>query len=232
MFDQSTERAQHMNEQDSPSVKVASVESARYALMRRLGYVFRHHLVVNLQPLSMTCQVMRHRLNGLPIEVSSLHESVDQVERLVRSSIASCNEVISWITAKAESDVTLSDAMGECLANIRSSFSFRGFVIRYEDPHIGAPIDQVALREVLTAALITVADHARGLNEIAITVLDDAGVFEITLGARAGTGESVGELNPYRLLTWDDVQSLASFHGLQFLRQHNGFVRIRIPRAA
>lgn len=221
-----------MDELDRPSVELAVVESARYALMRRLGYVFRHHLVVNLQPLSMTCQVMRHRLNGVPIEVSSLHESVDQVERLARSSIESCSEVISWITAKGESNVALSDALGECLANIRSSFSFRGFVIRYEDPQVGASVDLVTLREVLTAALMATADHARGLNEIAINVTDDAGVFEITLGARAGTGQSVGEQNPYRLITMDDVQSLASFHGVEFLRLSNGFVRIRIPHAA
>lgn len=221
-----------MNELAAPSVNLALVESARYALMRRLGYVFRHHLVVNLQPLSMTCQVMRHRLNGLPIEVSSLHESVDQVERLVRSSIESCSDVISWITAKGESKVSLSDALGECLANIRSSFSFRGFVIHYEDPHLDAPVDLVTLREVLTAALIATADHAQGLNELAVSVSDDAGVFEITLGARVGSGESVGEQNPYRLLTWDDVQSLATFHGVQLLRLHNGFMRIRMPHAS
>ncbi|MES2584835.1 MAG: hypothetical protein V4627_19070 [Pseudomonadota bacterium] len=211
---------------------IAAVESARYALMRRLGYVFRHHLVVNLQPLSMTCQVMRYRLNGVPIDVSPLHESVDQVERLVRSSIESCSEVISWIAAKGEAGVSLGEALGECLANIRSSFSFRGFVIRYEDPHITSPVSQVALREVLTAALITVADHAQGLNEIVVTVVDEAKVVDITLQVQSGTGASVGEQNAYRLLTWGDVQSLADFHALQLVHQDTGKVRIRLPHTS
>ncbi len=122
--------------------------------------------------------------------------------------------------------------MGECLANIRSSFSFRGFVIRYEDAHLASPIDSVALREVLTAALITIADHAQGLSDIEVTVLDQAGVAEITLEARAGSGASVGEQNAYRLLTWDDVQSLATFHGLQFLHIQNSVVRMRIAHAS
>lgn len=213
------------------SADTAGVESARYALMRRLGFVFRHHMVVNLQPLSMTCQVMRYRLNGIPIDTSSLHESVDQVERLVRSSIDSCNEVISWLTAKVEPALPFSEALRECLANVRSSFSFRGFVIRYEDTQISSRVDPVALREVVIAALISVADHAQGLNEIMVAVFDDHAFVEINIGARAGTGTSVGEQNAYRLLTGEDVQSLATCHGLEFYRHDQGALRIRIPHA-
>ena len=220
-----------MNAKTISCVDIAVVESARYALMRRLGYVFRHHLVLNLQPLSMTCQVMRHRLNSVPIEIAPLNESVNQVERLVRSSIESCSEVISWLTANGDTKVALSESLGECLANIRSSLSFRGFVICYEDPHSASPIDPVALREVITAALIAIADHAHGLNEIVVTVLDEHGVVEITLGTRAGTGASVGEQNAYRLLTWNDVENLASFHGMQVLR-HQGAVQIRITHVS
>ena len=221
-----------MNVQTSPFVDVIRVEPTRYALIRRLGYVFRHHLVVNLQPLSMICQVMHHRLNAEPVDVSAMHNSVDQVSRLVRSSIDSCQDVVSWLTADVQSMVAASVAVGECIANLRSSFSFRGFSIRYEEPSLDTVVSQIAVREVLTAALIAATDQANGLDEIVVTLLPTPGALEIAIQLRKGAKESSAEQDAYRLLDWNDVQMLAVAHGQQFSNVSDGFVKIRISDPA
>ena len=219
-----------MHVQILPSVDASKVESARYALIRRLGFVFRHHLVVNLQPLGMVCQVIRHRLGATPVDISTVHESVDQVERLVLTSIDACSDVVSWLTADAQSTITLDMAVRECLSNVRSSFSFRGFVIRYEETALDIPVSQVAVREVLTAALIAATDHAKGLSEMRVSVLVVADTAEIAIQTHPGVHASSAEQDAYRLLEWDDVQMLAMFHGLEFSHSSDGSLKIRIAR--
>lgn len=221
-----------MSVSTSPCEQASKLESARYAVIRRLGYVFRHHLVLNLQPLNMVCQVMHHRLSAVPVDIAAMRESVDQVERLVGASMDSCSEVVSWLTADARATVALRVAIGECLSSVRSSFSFRGFVIRYEESYSDLPISQVAVREVLMAALITATDHAKGLSEIVVAVLPVSDGAEVAIQMRRGANESQGEQNAYRLLDWDDVQALANYHGLGFLHTSSGLVKIRISRAS
>lgn len=207
----------------------SKVESTRYALIRRLGYVFRHHLVVNLQPLSMVCQVMHHRLNATQLDIPAMRDSVDQVNRLVRTSIDSSLDVVAWLTANPHAAVVISDAVGECIANVRSSFSFRGFVIRYEEATLDTLVSQVALREVLTAALIAIADHADGLDEIFISVQPTvSNEMDIALQLRNGANVSSAEEGAYRVLNWDDVQTLADFHGLHFTKVSDAHVHLRI----
>lgn len=210
------------------SVDASTVESTRYALIRRLAYVFRHHLVVNLQPLGMISQLMHHRLNATPLDISAMRDSVDQVNRLARKSIDSCLDVVSWLTADPHVSVSVRDAVSECLANVRSSFSFRGFVIRYEETSLEALVSQVALREVLTATLIAVTDHAKGLGEIVISVRTVSNGMAIAIQMRSSAHESSAEQDAYRLLAWDDVQILASFHGMQFAHVSDEHVQIRV----
>lgn len=221
-----------MNPPHVPAVDMAAVESARYALVRRLGHVFRHHLVVNLQPLGMACQVMRFRLNAAPVDVAAIGETVEQVQRLVRASIESSGDVVAWLNGAGPTDATLGSTVNECLANVRSSLSFRGFVIRYDDAPANGPVSHVALREVLTAALIAITDHAQGKTDIAVKVTSEADAAIVALTVRAGPGESSAEQNAYRLMSLGDVESLASFHGLRLLHDSSGSVRIRIAHAS
>lgn len=221
-----------MHVQMSTSVDAATVESARYALIRRLSYVFRHHLVVNLQPLGMICQVLRHRLGATSVAVSSIRESIEQVERLVGSSIQASDDVMLWLTADARLKVALGVAVGECVSNLRSSLSFRGFVIRYEESPLTFPVGQTAVREVLTAALIASTDHANGLSELVVNVAVVSDTVEISIQTRRGDQESCGEQDAYRLIEWDDVAVLAASHRYQFLKVSNEFSKIQLSAAA
>ncbi|MES2949626.1 MAG: hypothetical protein V4858_13880 [Pseudomonadota bacterium] len=217
--------------QMSSSVDISKSEASRYALIRRLSFVFRHHLVVNLQPLSMIYQVMHHRLNATPVDVSAMHDCVDQANRLVRTSIDSCMDVVSWLTA--ESDATVNAALGvkQCLGNVRSNLSFRGFVIQYEEPSLDMHINQCALREVLTAALLAATDHAEGMTDISLSMLAVPNAVGITLQLQRGDGESSPQHGAYRLIGWDDVQILAELHGVDFSHRSNELVKIRIAQS-
>ncbi len=219
-----------MNAHMSSFADVSKVESTRYALIRRLGYVFRHDLVVNLQPLNLVCQVLHQRLNATSLDVSSLRDSVDRISRLVRLSIDSCSDVVSWFNPDSSSTIAVDVAVGECLGNVRSSFSFRGFTIRYEESGQGTIVSRVAVREVLSAALIAATDHAQGLNDIAVTVqsAENAVKIAIQMQMRRDAKESHPEHDAYRLIDWGDVQILADFHGTQVSRSGENLVEIRM----
>ena len=220
-----------MNAHTSPLAEVAKLESARYALIRRLGFVFRHHLVVNLQPLNMVCQVLHHRLGAAAPDVPALHDGVDQISRLVRTSIDSCSDVVSWITADPLSTIAVEAGVAECLANVRSSFSFRGFSVQCEESNLGSQVTRVAIREVLTSALLATTDHAKGLDDIRVSVKSAAPAVEITIQLRRGSNTSNAEHDAYRLIEWDEVQTLAAFHGAQISRSGDALVTIRLQQS-
>jgi len=220
-----------MNTPTLSAAQALKLESTRYALIRRLGYVFRHHLVVNLQPLNVICQVMQHRLNASPVDIASMRDNVEQVERLVRTSIDSCLDVVSWLTADAQSGVAVDAGISECLANVRGSFSFRGFTLRHEESPLEVSVSRVALREVLTAALFAATDHARGLDEIAVDAKALPGGVEITLQMGRGAGESCAEQGAYRVIEWEDVHVLAASHGIGLSHRSDRLVQMRIAAA-
>ena len=217
-----------MNAQLSPLAEQSKVEAARYALIRRLGFVFRHQLVGALQPLNMICHLMQRRLSVTPLDVASMRDSVNQVTRLVRTSIDASLDVVSWLTPDLHATIGIGEAIGECLSYLRSSLSFRGFVIRHEESKLTNPVSPIALREVLSAALLATADHAKGMNEIVVHVVAESNGVEIAIEIRPGLTASSAEHDAYRLIEWDDVQVLAASHGLDFSRLGDGLVKIRI----
>ncbi len=220
-----------MNAHVSPLVDASQVESTRYALIRRLGFVFRHHLVVNLQPLNMVCQVLHHRLGATTLDAPALRDGVDQISRLVRTSIDSCAEVVSWIAADPRSTMAFGVGVNECLANVRSSFSFRGFTMHYDESSLATAVRQVAVREVLTAALLATTDHANGLDELLVTMAPVVGGVDIAIQMRRGANVSCAEQDAYRLIEWDDVRALAAFHDVRFSRHGDDTVALHFSQS-
>lgn len=219
-----------MNVQLSPTVDASRLESTRYALIRRLGGVFGHQLVVNLQPLSIIFQVMEHRLSATPPNMDAIRENVEHARRLLRDSVDSCQDVLSWLAADEQTFVSASVVVGECISKLRSSLSFRSFAIQYGQSSLDIPVRQVAVREVLTAALIALSDQAKGLDEIVVTLLGLPNAVEIAIQLRKGANESSAEKNAYRVLKWSDVQLLATTHGVQFCRDSDELIKICVAQ--
>ena len=205
------------------------VESVRYALIRRLGLIFRHHLVGTLQPISVMSQVMQLKLRLVPSDVSALTDSVSKTGGLVRTAIDSCLDVMSWISADAQATtVDAGVGVAECVTHLRSSFSFHGFAMACDASSMGVSVDRSALREVLTAVLFATADHARGLSHIAVDVQAISDTVEITVHLQPGNNPSTPDAGAYRLLQWDEVEALAMAHEVGLRRVDDDLVKIRL----
>ena len=216
---------------DDPTTSFADlskVEATRYALIRRLGYVFRHHLVGSMQPINVMCQVINLKLKVSPLDALSVSESVNQASGSVRSSINSCLEVASWFAPDMHATIDVSVGVAECVSYLRSSFSFHGFALENEESNLEIPVRKIALREVLTAVLIAGADHAQGRSDIVVSVQAISDTVEITMQIRAGKSGSKTDPEAYRVLVWDEVEGLAASHEVGFRRLAEDLVKIRM----
>jgi hypothetical protein len=105
------------------------VEAARYALLRRLAYAMRHHMVVHLQPIGMITEVMERRLRMPAPDIGQVHESMDKINGFSRAAVQSCLDVVSWLAPEPGVAIGLDAGVQECVAMLRSNFSFRGFAL-------------------------------------------------------------------------------------------------------
>lgn len=191
------------------------VEALRYALMRRIAPVLRHQLVGSLQPLGLVSQVLKHKLRADTPDVAVLADSAERAVALVRGASATSNEVMSWLSSDADVAVAVGDCIAQCVAGLHTSLSFHGFALRQDGGLREAPVQHLAAREVLTAALLACADHAQGRSEISIGAREVDGLVQITLAVREGAGASRADEGAYRALQWDEVEALARSHGMR-----------------
>lgn len=209
----------------------SKVEATRYALIRRLGNVFRHHLVGSLQPINLMCQVTHLKLKVVPLDALGVSDSVNQASRSVRTAIDSCLDVLSWFAGDTHSTVSVCVGVDECVSYLRTSFSFHGFVIQNQESKLDVQVSRSALREVLTAVLVAGSDHAHGRSNIVVSVQTISDVVEITMEIRAGKNNSAADPDAYRALEWDEVERLAGLHEVGFRRLADDLVKIRMSPA-
>jgi len=216
--------------QKATFVDLAKVESTKYTLLRRLGFVFRHHLVGSMQPLNIMCQVMHLKLKSAPIDVAAMGESIDKTSGLVSRAINSSLDVIAWLSVDESSTVEIGSGVQDCIYHLESSLSFRGFEILHEKSNLNFKVNAAALREVLSAAVLAAADHAEGRSEIEIRILAITDTVEVTLQMHRGTNDSTAEMDAYRLIQWDEVERLAQSHGVGLQHALNEVVKIQLER--
>jgi predicted nucleic acid-binding protein len=63
------------------------VEAARYALLRRLAFAMRHHMVVHLQPIGMITEVLERRLGMPSPDLAEIHDNMDKINGLSRAAV-------------------------------------------------------------------------------------------------------------------------------------------------
>src|SRR5687768_8210279 len=107
-------------------------EAARYALLRRLAPSMRHHLVVNLQPIGMIYEVMERRLRTAQPDLAHVHDSAGKINTFARAALASCIDVVGWLSPDEAIGTPVEEAARECAALLATSFSFRGYALRNE----------------------------------------------------------------------------------------------------
>jgi hypothetical protein len=205
--------------QPTPEAAGRRVEAARYALLRRLAFAMRHHMVVHLQPIGMITEVMERRLRMPQPDLAQVHEGMSKVNGFSRAAVQSCLEVVSWLAPEEGATAALDAGVAECMAMLRSNFNFRGFTLKDETGAAPAEVSRAAVRNALPACLLALTDHAPSPADVVVTAQVQAGraVLAIDLRPTGGAAGFPGDA-PYRLLAWDEVEALANADGVALER--------------
>jgi hypothetical protein len=197
------------------------VEAARYALLRRLAFAMRHHMVVHLQPIGMITEVMERRLRLPDPDLGQVHESMAKINGFSRAAVQSCLDVVTWLAPEDGVGIALDAGVEESVAMLRSNFNFRGFTLKDEVGTAAIEVSRAALRNVLPAVLVALTDRASSPSDVVVTASSDAGqaVLTVTVTPTEGSQGFAGDA-PYRLLEWPEVQSLAQAEGVAL--EHDG----------
>lgn len=220
-----------MNESMNERMWNRQVEAARYALIRRLVPVLRHHLVNHLQPISLSYEIAVRKLGAIPLEQESLRDTVTGISKHASAGVASALDVVSWLVPDDIGATALGRGVGECLGMLRSNFAFRGFAVDNQVAEGGAPVARGALREVFTAALIAITDTISQPVRIEVDASIVAGRSALSIRAMPIPVDGNEDLMCYRSLSWDDVAALARAHGVG-LEHEGGTARLAFDEAA
>jgi len=214
----------------SPSqAQLQLVESARYALLRRLAFAMRHEMVAHLQPIGMVVEVMERRLRAPAPDLAQLQEAVGKVQGFSRQAAHACVDVFTWLSPDASATVTLDEAIEETTRLLRSNLSFRGITLRIQEESHPQPVHKAAMRMMLPACLLALGDEAPSPAELVLTV--EPGDGEATIDMRlvpTPAGEAFASEPSYRPLAWHEVEALARSEGLWFERGE-GWLRLTTP---
>ena len=212
-----------------------SAEAARYGVLRRLAPALKHDMVVNLQAVAMMAEVLNARLEKGTPPTAELESSVSRVNRLARDAVMTCLKVAAWIAPSEDESVRLREGVDECVALLRSGFNFRGCTLANEVVETDFEASLVALRHLVAASLLTLADAAGGPAALSVSAEISPGFAVLTVRctprppAEALLPDAIASEPNYRTLEWADVQALALAEGVELFRTQDQIV-MRVPR--
>lgn len=210
----------------------SGAEAARYSVLRRLAPALKHDMVVNLQAVAMMAEVLNARLERGQSNPNELQKSVSKINRLAREAVLTCLDVAAWIEPGEDEGIRLRHGVEECVGLLSGNFNFRGFSIRNDVPDVDFEVSREALRNLLSACLLTLTDTAANPAEVLVKAEVSAGYAVLTVHCE--TCEADPDAMPfagtYRQLDWSDVQALAVAESVELFRTTDQIV-MRIPRA-
>ena len=187
------------------------VESARYALLRRLAFSIRHQMVAHLQPIGMVTELLERRLRAPSPDLAQVHDSVAKINGLSKAAAQDTLDVITWMAPEPGATVPLDTAIKDTVALLRGNFSFRGFTLRSEVQEQPQPVGRGAARMLLPAALLALTDTVQGPAEIVITTRPGEDMVGVDLALQPTEAEGTFENQlSYRAITWPEVQALCA----------------------
>jgi hypothetical protein len=211
-----------------------NAEAARYGVLRRLAPALKHDMVVNLQAVAMMAEVINARLEKGTPSPADFEASISKMNRLARDAVMTCLKVATWISPADDESVRLREGVDECVALLRSSFNFRGCTLANEVPDVDLEVSRVALRHLVVASLLSLADAAGAPSDLVATAEVSPGFAVLTIRCTPRVEDSAPldtmVADPgYRALDWADVQALALAEGIELFRTQEQIV-MRIPR--
>ncbi|KQT12240.1 hypothetical protein ASG30_02770 [Ramlibacter sp. Leaf400] len=186
------------------------VESARYALLRRLAFSIRHQMVAHLQPIGMVTELLERRLRMPTPDMAQVNDSVAKINGLSKAAAQDSLDVITWMAPEPGATAPLDTVVKDTVSLLRGNFSFRGFSLKSEGPDLSQPVGRAAARMLLPAALLALTDPREGPAEVVISARPGEDVVVVELEVRRGEGEGGFENQlSYRAIQWNEVQALA-----------------------
>jgi C4-dicarboxylate-specific signal transduction histidine kinase len=211
-----------------------NAEAARYSVLRRLAPALKHDMVVNLQAVAMMAEVLSARIEKGAPSVAELEGSISKMNRLARDAVMTSLKVATWISPSDEETVRLREGVEDCVSLLRSSFNFRGCTLADEVPESEFEVSRVAVRNLVAASLLSLADAAAAPSDLTISAEISPGFAVLTVRCTPRPAGEVGvdaiAVQPgYRAVDWNDVQALALAEGIELFRTQEQIV-MRIPR--
>jgi hypothetical protein len=199
-------------------------EAAHYALLRRLAPVIRHNIAGTLQPIAMVAAMLERRLQKVDADPEALLKNARDIVALSKEAAASSVDLMSWLAPKDKRFIQADEGITECLGMVVTQLSFKGFSVVDNTGSLAVQLPQSALRNVLTAAIITLTDTAATPGKVLIGAELKGDTVSLHIELKAPDAiESLraADKPPYRLLEWRDVQLLAQHESVRMTREEN-----------
>jgi C4-dicarboxylate-specific signal transduction histidine kinase len=208
----------------------AAAESARFAVLRRIGPAIKHDLVVNLQAVAMKSEVLATRLDKAMPGRDELQEQLGRIHRLAREAVLQSLKAAAWLAPAEGEGIELRRGIEEGLDLVRSNFGFRGFSLQARELRGDLEVAQDPLRYLLPAALLHLADQARHPGELAVqaSVEGTTALLVLELVTQPGT-PPVQPDESLRPITAEDLLALAGEGEAEVLAAPD-HVELRLPR--
>ncbi|GAC1600037.1 MAG: hypothetical protein NVS3B2_01910 [Ramlibacter sp.] len=216
----------------APKRPRSGAEAARYSVLRRLAPALKHDMVVNLQAVAMMAEVLHARLERGLSNPNEFQKSVSKINRLAREAVMTCLDVAAWIEPGEDEGIRLREGVEECIALLAGNFNFRGFSIANDVPDVDFEVSREALRNLLSASLITLTDGANGACDVVVKA-EVSGAFAVVTvrcEPRQDEADPLAFGGSYRPIDWADVQALAVSESVELFRTTDQIV-LRMPRA-
>lgn len=217
----------------SPQRQRSLARAAQHDILRRLTPPLRHDMVVHLQSLGMMAEALNARMERGAADPEDVQGSVSRLNRLARQAVARCLDVCTWMEPPEHDAIALGDGVGEVVRLLATSLNFRGFELRAEPGDGAFEVSRTAVRFLLAAAILALADAAPAPGGIVVHTERSASHGVVALAYQPQPAES--SFTQYHEpgetpLAWPEVQALAALHGVE-LQRHGQAIILRLPRA-
>jgi hypothetical protein len=216
----------------SPQRLRSLARAAQHDILRRLTPPLRHDMVVHLQSLGMMAEALGARMDRGAVAQEDLQSSVSKLNRLSRQAVARCLDVCTWMEPGEDDTIALGEAVSEVVGLLSTSLNFRGFDLRTELADGEFDVSRSAVRFLLAAAILTLADAAPGPGEITVKSETSSSHGVIAVEYQPQPEGSFTQLHDPgdAPLAWPEVQALAVQHAVELLRNGQAII-LRLPRA-
>lgn len=216
----------------SPQRQRSLARAAQQDILRRLTPLLRAEMLVRLECLGMLAEAVNARMDRGAAAPGVLQESVPKLNRLSREAVAQCVEVCSWMAPEEDEVVVLREGVAQLVRLLSTSLNFRGFELRIEDGEDDVHVNRTALRFLLTAAILTLADGARGPGDLALHIERSATHGVVTVSYQPRQDAAFTQLHEAgeTPLSWTELQAFAAQHACEMVRNGRAIV-LRLPPA-